>query len=97
MVIIESYAYPTKFSIFTMLLLGRSCSGAPFQDVFSISVALSLGVVLKLSNIPPGGSEARVVGKNTKRKRDNQRNFNKNNIIGSIITSKEFLSIKILN
>ncbi len=29
----------------------RSRSGAPFWDVFSILVALSLGVVLRLSNI----------------------------------------------
>ncbi len=50
-----------------MLLLGRSHSGAPFRDVFSISVALSLGAVLQLSNITPGGSEARVVGRNTSR------------------------------
>ncbi len=51
---------------FTMLLLGRS-------DVFSISVALSLGVVLRLSNITPGGSGARVVGRNTIQKQDNKK------------------------
>ncbi len=56
-----------------MLLLGRSRSGAPFQDVFSISVALSLGAVPQLSNITPGGSEVRVVGRNTKWKRDNKK------------------------
>ncbi len=37
--------------IITMLLLGRSRSGAPFRDVFSIPVALFVGVVLQLSNI----------------------------------------------
>ncbi len=54
--------------LFTTLLLGRSLSSAPFQDIFSISVALSLGAVLRLSNITPGRSEARVVGKNTRQK-----------------------------
>ncbi len=37
--------------IFTTLLLGRSRSGASFQDVFSISLALSLGVVLQLTTL----------------------------------------------
>ncbi len=48
--------------LITTFLLGHSRSGAPFQDVFSISVALSLSAVLRLSNITPGGSEAKVVG-----------------------------------
>ncbi len=77
-----------------MLLLGRSRFGAPLRDVFSISVALSLGAVLRLSNITPGGSEARVVGRHTRRKRDNKKNYT-NHIIGSIVTSKDFLSVKI--
>ncbi len=36
----------------------------------------------------------RVVGRNTRRKRDNKKNF-KNHIMGNIITSKNFLSVKI--
>ncbi len=83
-----------SFCIFTTLLLGRSRSGVPFQDVFSISVALSLGAVLRLSNITPEGSDARVAGRNTRWKRDNKKIFT-NHIIGSIITSKDFLSVKI--
>ncbi len=76
----------TRFiSFFTTLLLGRSRSGAPFRDIFSISVALSLGVVLELSNITPGGSEARVVGRKTRQNRDNKKKTNyKNHIIGSL-------------
>ncbi len=58
---------------FIMLLLGCSPSGAPFQDIFSISVALSLGVVLQLSNITPGGCELRVEGRNTRWNRDNKK------------------------
>ncbi len=77
-----------------MLPLGRSRSGTPFWDVSSILVTLSLGVVLRLSNITPEGSEARVVRRNTRWKRDNKKNF-KNHIISSIITSKDFLSVKI--
>ncbi len=67
--------------IFTMLLLGRSRSGTSFRDVFSISVALSLGVVLQLSNITPGGSEARAVGhKGRKEKSDSEQKLaNQNN------------------
>ncbi len=57
--------------IFTTLLLSRS--GAPFWDVFSISVALSLGAVLLLSNITPGGSVARVVGRDTRQKQENKK------------------------
>ncbi len=53
-----------------------------------------LCVVVWLSNITPGGSEAKVVGRNTRRKRHNKKNF-KNHIIGDIITSKDFLSVKI--
>ncbi len=68
--------------------------GTPFWDVFSILVALSLGAVLQLSNIIPGGSEVKVVSRNTIWNRDNKKNF-KNHIIGSIITSKDFLSVKI--
>ncbi len=40
-----------------------------FWDTFSISVALSLGAILRLSNITPGGSEAREVGRNLRQKR----------------------------
>ncbi len=54
--------------IFTTLLLGCFCSGAPVWYVFSILVALYLGEVLRLSNITPGGSVARVVRRNTRRK-----------------------------
>ncbi len=78
----------------TKLLLGHSRSGAPFWEVFSISVAPYLGTALRLSNITSGGSEARVVRRNTRRKRDNKKFF-KNHIISSIITSKDFLSVKI--
>ncbi len=77
----------SKLIIFTALLLGCSHSGAPFRDVFSILVTLSFGVVLQLSNISPGGNEMRVIGKYTRRKRDNKKKFN-NHIIGSIIISK---------
>ncbi len=59
--------------LITMLLLGRSRFGAPFRNVCSILVALSLGAVLRLSNITLGGSEARVVGKNKGQKRDNKK------------------------
>ncbi len=61
----------------------------PFRDVFSISVALSLGAVLQLSSITPGGSETRVVGRNTRQKRDKKKKL-KNHIIGSIITANDF-------
>ncbi len=54
-----------NFTVFTMLLLGHFCSSVPFWDVFLISIALSFGAVLRLSNITPGGSELRVVGRNT--------------------------------
>ncbi len=84
-----------NINFLTMLLLGRSHSGAPFWDVFSISIVLSLGAVLQLSNITPGGSEVTVVGKNTRWKRDNKKNF-KNHIISSIITSTDFLEFKTL-
>ncbi len=53
-----------------MLLLDCSRSEAPFWDVFLILVALSLSAVLGLCNITPGGNAARVVGRNTRRKRD---------------------------
>ncbi len=82
------------FVIFTTLLLGRSCSSVSFWDVFSILVALSLNAVLRLSNITSGGSEARVVEKNTGWKQDDKKKL-KTYIIGSIITSKGFLSVKI--
>ncbi len=64
----------------TMLLLGCSQCGMPFQDVFLISVALSLGAVLRLSDITPGGSKARVVVRNTRQKWDNKKD-DKNHII----------------
>ncbi len=67
------FTYSIVCNVFTTLLLGRCRSGAPFRDVFSISVALSLGAVLRLSNITPGRSEARVVGRNTRQKRDNKK------------------------
>ncbi len=61
---------------------------------FEIGSAISqCGTTLWLSNITPDGREAWVVERNTKRKWDNKRNF-KNHIIGCIITSKEFLSVK---
>ncbi len=59
-------------SIITTFLLGHSRSGAPFREVFSISVALSLGAVLWLSIITLVGSETRVVGTQG-RKRDNEK------------------------
>ncbi len=37
-----------------------------------------------------------MVGRNTRPKRDNKKNF-KNHIISSIITSKDFLSVKVRN
>ncbi len=64
---------PKKPSVFITVLLSRSRSGAPFRDVFLISVALSLGVVLQLSDITLGGSEERVVGRNTRRNRNNKK------------------------
>ncbi len=59
--------------LFTTLPIRRSRSSAPFWVVFLISVVLSLGAVLQLSNITPGGNEARVVGKNTRRNPDNKK------------------------
>ncbi len=61
-------------NIFTIFLLGRSRSGVPFQTVFLILVALSLGAILQLRNTTPGRGEARVVGKNTQ-KQDNKKNY----------------------
>ncbi len=69
--------------VFTTLLLGHSHSGAPFRDVFSISVALSLSVVLQLSHITPGESEAKVVGRNTRPNRDNKNTIK--NILSAVI------------
>ncbi len=83
-----------KCCVITTLLLGRSRSGVFFWDVFSISVALSLDAVLRLSHITPGGNEAKVIRRNTMWKRDNKRNF-KNHIIDIIITAKDFISVKI--
>ncbi len=60
-------------TVITTLLLGHSHSGAPFRNVFLILVALFLGAVPRLSNIIPGGSEARVVERNTRLKRDNKK------------------------
>ncbi len=77
-------------SIFYYASIRSLSLGAPFWDVFLILVASSLSGVLRLSNITPGRSEAKVVGRNTRRKGDNKKNF-KNHIIGSIITSKDFL------
>ncbi len=65
--------YKSNLDFFTTFLLGNSHSGVPFWDVFSILVALSLGEVLRLSNITLGGSEVRVVGRNTRQKRDNKK------------------------
>ncbi len=48
------HKYYSKKCFFTMLLLGRYRSA--FWNIFLISVALSLCVVLRLSNIIPGGS-----------------------------------------
>ncbi len=81
-------------TIFTTLLLGRYRSGTPFWDIFLISVALSLGAVLRLSNISRRkGREAKVVGTQS-RNEITKKNFKNHNIDG-IITSKEFLSVKI--
>ncbi len=60
-------------SFFTRLLLGRYRSSSPFWNVFLISVALSLSVILRLSNITPAGSETRMVGRNIRWKRDNKK------------------------
>ncbi len=60
------------FSCFYNTSIERSRSGAGFR-IFSILVALSLRVVLRLSNITPGGSESRVVRRNTRRKRYNKK------------------------
>ncbi len=59
----QQLAYAT---LITTLLLGCSPSGAPFRDIFSISVVLSVDAVLQLSNITPGGSKVRVEGRNTR-------------------------------
>ncbi len=79
-------------SFFTTLLFGCSPPGAPFWDIFSISVALSLGVVLQLSNITPGGSEGRVEGRNTRWKRDNKKTLK--TILSPVFSldHKDFLS-----
>ncbi len=71
-----------KRSFITTFLLG--CSWSPFRYVFSISVALSLGAVLQFSNITPGGSETRVVGRNRRRNWDNKKTLK---IILSLIYS----------
>ncbi len=58
--------FTIRHTVFSTRLLGRSRSGATFRDSFSISVALSLGGILRLSNITPGESEVKVVGKNSR-------------------------------
>ncbi len=66
--------------LFTTLLLGRSRSGAPFRDVFSISVVLSLSAVLQLSNISPGASMDKWKGRGRKENSDLQQTLvNENN------------------
>ncbi len=85
---------PKVEPIFTTLLLGRSQSGAPFRDVFSILVALSLGAVLQLSSITPGGSKAEWYEGTQSGTEITKKNY-KNRFIVSIITSKDFLSVKI--
>ncbi len=82
-------------SFITTLLLGCSPSGALFQDIFSISVALSLNAVLQLSNITPGGSEARVEGRNARWNRDNKKNLKTILSTGFSLNHKDFLSVKI--
>ncbi len=62
-----------KLTVIIMFLFGRSRSTRLFGMFFSISVALSLGAVLRLSNITPGGSEARAVRGNTRWKLDNKK------------------------
>ncbi len=47
----------------------------PFRDIFSISIALSLGVVLRLRTSTPGGSEASVVGRNIRWNQDNKKSL----------------------
>ncbi len=70
----NEHLLPKIIVIFTTLLLGRS--RASFWDVFfSILVALSLGAVLRLSNITPGEIEARVIGRNRRRNRYNKKNL----------------------
>ncbi len=61
--------YNGNYFLFTTLLLHCIRSNATFWNVFLISVALSLGAILRLSNITPGRSEARVVGRYTRWKR----------------------------
>ncbi len=58
---------------FTTLLLGRSCSGVPSRYVLSISVALSFGTTIE-HNYSRRKYE-RVVGRNTRRKRDDKKTF----------------------
>ncbi len=81
--------------VFTTLLLGRFRSSTPFRDVFSISVALSLSAILRLSNITPGGSEAKMVGRNARRKRDNKKTLK--TILSAVLSSdvdlKKFFEI----
>ncbi len=96
--LIANVALPFKkmaVPLFTTLLLGCSPSGTLFQDIFSISVALSLGVVLQLSNITPGGSEARVEGRSTRWNRDNIKTLK--TILSAVFSldHKNFLSVKI--
>ncbi len=58
-----------KILIFTMLLLGCCIFGMFFFDIGSVISR----AVLRLSNIIPGKNEARVVGRNTRRKEDNKK------------------------
>ncbi len=87
------------FFIFTAFLLGQSRSAHLFGMFFRYQLPYLL--VWCMRNIISGGSETRVIGRNTRWKRttyvsdwDNKKNF-KNHIIGSIITPKDSLSVKI--
>ncbi len=81
-----SLNFPEIFIIFTTLLLGHSCSAHLFGMFFRYQWCYLL--VWCMQNITPWGSDARVVGRNTRRKRTVYEY-----IIGSIITSKDSLSV----
>ncbi len=87
------FAVVCDLSFFTTFLLGHFRSSAPFRDVFSIlsrylSVQYYDWATLLQEEVRRGWYEG------TQGRNEITKNF-KNHIIGSIITSKDFLSVKI--
>ncbi len=90
--------YSSQFSLFSYASIRLLSLGAPFQYVFSISVALSLSMMHK-KHYPrtkwrEGGRKEHKMETNCICVWGNKKNF-KNHIIGSIITSKDSLSVEI--